>query len=137
MPDRPHAREGGSHRPALLPVGLARVRGDSMRPTLRADDLVLVTYGSPVRPGRLVLARFADGTLAVKRAVGRRAGPAGEAAWWLLSDDPGAGVDSRHRGPIPHDRVIAVVRARLWPWPRPLRRTRSATASPERGEGPL
>ena len=120
MPDRPHAREGDSHRPALLPVGLARVRGDSMRPTLSAGDLVLVAYGATVRPGGLVLARFADGTLAVKRAAGRRTGPGGGAAWWLLSDDPGAGVDSRHRGPVPDDRVVAVVRARVWPWPRPF-----------------
>ena len=43
-----------------------------MVPTLAAGDRLLVRYGAPVRPGRLVLARFADGTLVVKRAVERR-----------------------------------------------------------------
>ena len=56
-----------------------------------------------------------DGTLAVKRAVERR-GP----GWWLLSDNPDEGVDSRHRGPVPGDRVLAVALARVWPRPRRL-----------------
>ena len=65
---------------ARLPLsGLARVRGGSMAPTLRAGDLLLVRYAAPVRPGALVLARFADGTLAVKRAVERRTTARGRA----------------------------------------------------------
>jgi Peptidase S24-like len=99
--------------------GLARVHGDSMRPTLRPGDRLLVRYGARVRPGRLVLARFADGTLAVKRATERRTTSSGRAGWWLVSDNPGAGVDSRHRGPVPDTDVLAVVLARVWPWPRP------------------
>lgn len=88
-----------------------------MEPTLWAGDRLLVRYGGRVRPGALVLARFPDGTLAVKRAVERRTGRAGEPAWWLLSDNAAEGVDSRHRGPI-HDRdVRAVVVVRLWPRP--------------------
>jgi Peptidase S24-like len=101
-------------------VGLARVHGDSMRPTLAPGDRLLVRYGAPVRPGRLVLTRFADGTLAVKRAAERRTTRRGGAAWWVLSDDPAVGVDSRHRGPVPSDDVLAVVLARLWPRPRLL-----------------
>jgi Peptidase S24-like len=99
---------------------MAVVRGDSMLPTLRPRDRLLVRYAALVRPGALVLARFPDGTLTVKRAVGRRTARDGRPAWWLLSDDPGAGVDSRHRGPIAEGDVVAVVRARLWPWPRLL-----------------
>ena len=101
-------------------VGLARVRGDSMRPTLVPGDRLLVRYGATVRPGRLVLARFADGTLAVKRAAELRTTGAGEPGWWVVSEDPASGVDSRHRGPVPGQDVIAVVVARLWPRPRLL-----------------
>lgn len=93
------------------------VRGDSMRPALRPGDRLLVRYGGRVRPGRVVVARFADGTVVVKRAVERRAG-----GWWLLGDAPpelapGA-VDSRHRGPVADHDVLAVVVVRVWPRPR-------------------
>lgn len=91
-----------------------------MAPTLAAGDRLLVRYAAPVRPGAVVLARFADGTLAVKRATERRTTRTGAAAWWLLSDDPAAGVDSRHRGPVTDADVLAVVVARLWPRPRRL-----------------
>jgi hypothetical protein len=91
-----------------------------MRPALAPGDRLLVRYGGRVRPGVLVLARFADGTLAVKRAVERRTTRAGEPAWWLLSDNPDEGVDSRHRGPVADGEVLAVVRARVWPRPRRL-----------------
>jgi hypothetical protein len=92
-----------------------------MRPTLAPGDRLLVRYGARVRPGALVLARFADGTLAVKRADERRTTPSGRPGWWLVSDDPAVGVDSRHRGPVPEHDVLGVVLARVWPRPRPLR----------------
>ena len=98
-------------------LGLARVHGDSMRPTLRPGDRLLVRYGARVHPGSVVLARFPDGTLAVKRAHERRTTPGGGSGWWLLSDDPSTGVDSRHRGPVADDRVLAVAVARVWPRP--------------------
>jgi hypothetical protein len=94
-----------------------------MRPGLRPGDRLLVRYGARVRPGALVLARLADGTLAVKRASGRRTTATGRPGWWLLSDDPTVGIDSRHRGPVPDQDVLAVVVARVWPRPRPLRPT--------------
>ena len=96
-----------------------------MLPTLREGDRLLVRYGAQVRPGALVLARFADGTLAVKRAIERRTTRTGAPAWWLLSDNPGEGVDSRHRGPVPGADVLAVVRLRVWPSPRVGRRLRA------------
>ncbi len=91
-----------------------------MEPTLRPGDLLLVDHHGQVRPGRLVVARFADGTVAVKRAVERRTARDGSPAWWLLSDNPARGVDSRHRGPVPEREVLAVVRGRLRPRPRPF-----------------
>ncbi|WP_415753318.1 S24 family peptidase [Nocardioides sp. Kera G14] len=84
------------------------MRGRSMLPTLRPGDLLWIRYDATPRPGDLVVARFADGTVAVKRAVERR-----ERGWWLLSDNPDEGVDSRHRGPVPDASLIAVVRRRV------------------------
>jgi SOS-response transcriptional repressor LexA len=93
-----------------------------MRPTLQPGDRLLVRYAARVTAGRLVLARFPDGTLAVKRAVERRETRSGGSGWWLLSDNPEAGVDSRHRGVIAESDVVAVVIGRIWPRPRPARR---------------
>ena len=109
-------RHAGRH--AGRPVGVAVVRGRSMLPTLREGDRLLVRHRGRVRPGALVAARFADGTLSVKRAVEERRTASGESGWWLLSDNPDEGVDSRHRGPVPAGRVEAVVLARVWPSPR-------------------
>jgi phage repressor protein C with HTH and peptisase S24 domain len=88
-----------------------------MLPTLADGDRLLVSYAHEAHAGALVLARFADGTLSVKRAVERRTTRTGEAGWWLLSDNPDEGVDSRHRGVVADSAVTAVVRLRVWPWP--------------------
>ncbi|MDP3889818.1 S24/S26 family peptidase, partial [Nocardioides sp.] len=82
------------------PVGLAVVRGRSMEPGLVAGDRLLVRYAAPVRPGDLVLARFPEGTLTVKRAVEQRTVRTGSTGWGLLSDNAAEGVDSRHRGAV-------------------------------------
>lgn len=96
-----------------------------MRPLLRPGDRLVVRYGASVHPGSVVVARFADGTVAVKRATERRTTRTGAPGWWLLSDDPAVGVDSRHRGPVPSADVLAVVVARLWPAPGLLRARRT------------
>jgi phage repressor protein C with HTH and peptisase S24 domain len=93
-----------------------------MLPTLRGGDLLLVRYGARVRPGDLVVARFADGAVTVKRAVEQRRTRSGGTGWWLLSDNPDEGVDSRHRGVVDEEAVLAVVRLRVWPSPRVGRR---------------
>jgi type IV secretory pathway protease TraF len=92
-----------------------------MRPTLLPGDRLLIRYAAPVTAGRLVLARFPDGTLAVKRAAEARETRTGEPGWWLLSDNPDEGVDSRHRGVVAEADVVGVVVARLWPRPRGAR----------------
>ena len=84
-----------------------------MLPTLRDGDRLLVSYRRRPVAGDVVVARFADGTLAVKRAVERRT-----TGWWLLSDNAAAGVDSRHRGSVPEADVMGVAAARVWPRPR-------------------
>lgn len=95
-----------------------------MLPTLRDGDLLLVRHGASPRPGDLVVARFVDGTVAVKRAVEERRTRSGGVGWWLLSDNPDEGVDSRHRGPVAEADVLAVVGLRVWPSPRMGRRLR-------------
>lgn len=86
-----------------------------MLPALREGQRLVVRYGSRVSPGDVVVARFADGTLAVKRVLERRSLRDGRPGWWLVSDNEAEGVDSRHRGPVGEDAVLGVVRARLWP----------------------
>ncbi|MFZ5869402.1 MAG: S24/S26 family peptidase, partial [Actinomycetota bacterium] len=59
----------GSRVPARG-IGLARVRGVSMEPTLRDGDLLLVRWGARPRPGRLAVVRLPEGRpLSVKRVV--------------------------------------------------------------------
>ena len=89
-----------------------------MRPLLRPEDRLLVSYRARPSVGRLVVARFPDGAVVVKRAVERRTTRSGAPGWWLLSEDPDAGVDSRHRGVIADTDLVAVVLARVWPRPR-------------------
>lgn len=89
-----------------------------MLPTLHAGDLLLVSYRRTPRAGGLVVARFADGTVAVKRAAEERLTRTGDPGWWLLSDNPEQGVDSRHRGVVAGRDVLAVPLLRVWPRPR-------------------
>jgi hypothetical protein len=88
-----------------------------MAPALRPGDRLLVDYQRRPRPGDVVTARFPDGTLAVKRVESARATRDGRPGWWLLSDNPAEGVDSRHRGVVADEAVLGVVRLRVWPRP--------------------
>lgn len=86
-----------------------------MSPVLGDRDVVLARFGAPVRPGDVVLVEWdaRPGQLSVKRAAHRSG-----AGWWVLGDNPDGSTDSRMLGPA---RVVAVVRARLWPHPGRLR----------------
>ena len=99
--------------PALR-LGLARVRGESMEPTLRDGDRLLVRYGAAPRRGRLVVVRLPGRPLGVKRAAFST-----DDGWWVERDNPREGVDSWVVGAVPPDDVVAVVVLRLWPWRRP------------------
>lgn len=94
-----------------------RVAGRSMEPTLRAGDLLLVRAGGRRRPGSVAVVRLPGGRpLAVKRL-----GSHGADGWWVERDNPAEGVDSWTVGAVPDGDVLAVVLARLWPRPRPVR----------------
>lgn len=107
-----------THRPRRL--GIAVVRGRSMEPTLHEGDRLLVRYGVLPRAGRLALVVLPDPSgpvTAVKRLETRA-----EDGWWFSRDNPREGVDSWTLGrPSATSDVLAVVLARLWPRPRPLR----------------
>lgn len=93
--------------------GIATVVGESMQPTLREGDRLLVSYGRQVQAGDLVLVQLpGERPLAVKRATRREPG-----GWFVERDNPRAGVDSWSLGPIESDAVVAVVVARLAPRP--------------------
>lgn len=119
---------GPSTGPPPGRIGLAAVRGDSMLPTLRPGDRLLVSYRRRPRVGDVVVARFLDGTLAVKRVAERRT-----TGWWLLSDNAAAGTDSRHRGAVADADVWATALARVWPRPRLLRAAGEPDETPRRG----
>ncbi|MGI5504808.1 S24 family peptidase [Lentzea sp. CA-135723] len=87
------------------------VRGPSMVPALRDEDIVLVRWGVAPKPGQIVMVRWESrpGQLSVKRASHEVDG-----GWHVVGDNPFASTDSEHLGPA---EVLGVVKARLWPRP--------------------
>jgi len=96
------------------PLGRVLVAGESMLPTLRPGDCLVVRRGVRPRPGDVVVARFPSrpGLLVVKRAVR----PVGD-LWWIESDNPVVTDDSRRYGP-----ALVLSRVVLRYWPLPVRR---------------
>jgi type IV secretory pathway protease TraF len=86
-----------------------------MRPGLREGDRVLVDHRRRPVPGDRVVATLPGRGLGVKRAVERRTTALGEPGWWLVSDDPDHGTDSRVFGAVAESDVLAVVVIRIWP----------------------
>ncbi|WP_281199302.1 S24 family peptidase [Lentzea jiangxiensis] len=87
------------------------VKGPSMVPALRNDDIVLVRWGAKPHPNDIVLVRWDSrpGQLSIKRASHEVDG-----GWHVVGDNPFASTDSEHLGPA---KVLGVVKARLWPRP--------------------
>ena len=111
-------------------IKLMRVQGESMAPTLRSGQLVIVrTQPSPLRElrrGDIVAARPASlhGAALVKRLIAvphdrvdidGRQWRLGEGEYFLLGDAPDASLDSRRFGPVSLHELLGPVRARLWP----------------------
>ena len=94
-------------------VGLGRVHGRSMEPTLYDGDRLLLLHGARPRLGRMAVVRLPDGVVAVKRVTRRE--PEG---WWVERDNPEIGVDSWTVGALPDRAVVARVLCRVWPWRR-------------------
>jgi nickel-type superoxide dismutase maturation protease len=106
----------------LKRIGLAEVYNPSMLPVLRPGDRLVVKYGSPARPGAVMVLRhpLQHDLLIVKRAVERRPG-----GWWVVGDNPQVVNDSREFGAVPDELMVARAWVRLRP---PGART--ATAPP-------
>lgn len=94
--------------------GIVLLRGRSMSPTLRDGDRLLARYGATPAPGDLVLLRFPDGEVSVKRV--ELVEPGGI---MVTRDNPQEGRDSWTLGgvAIPHHDVLGSIRIRLWPRP--------------------
>ena len=102
--------------------GLSDVRGESMEPTLRDGDVVLVRWAARVRRGDLVVVRRPDRPqlLLVKRAWHRH--PEG---WWVEGDNPASSDDSWTFGPVADRLVLGRVVAGIRPLRLLRRRNRS------------
>jgi nickel-type superoxide dismutase maturation protease len=98
-----------------FPVRRIRVRGLSMVPALKDQDVVLVRRTDAPGAGDIVLVTWASrpGQLSIKRVVRRDAG-----GWFVTGDNTYASTDSRDLGPA---EVHGVVVARLWPKPQRAR----------------
>jgi nickel-type superoxide dismutase maturation protease len=101
-----------------MKLGLRRVvvAGDSMLPSLRPGDCLLVSARARIQAGDVVVATRPEvpGLLLVKRVVRRE-----DAGWWLLSDNAAAGLDdSRAFGVLPDACVVGKVLLRYYPWRR-------------------
>ncbi|MGC7094280.1 S26 family signal peptidase [Amycolatopsis lurida] len=104
---------------------LVTVRGQSMEPTYREGDRVLVRRGARLVPGRVVVLASPPGTVdqgwLIKRIAAtagdpvpdRLSGPAGTRVpagkLVLLGDNPEVSLDSREIGYFPADRVLGAV----------------------------
>lgn len=108
------------------------VAGDSMAPTLRDGDRIVVErlsyrFRDPAA-GEIALLRGPQDDPIVKR-VARAAGPADrqgprtrfegespfEEGWIVLGDNPEASTDSRAFGPVPQRRFLGRAVFRYWP----------------------
>ncbi|WP_281248835.1 S24 family peptidase [Lentzea fradiae] len=87
------------------------MRGPSMAPALRDEDIVLVRWGVAPKPGQIALVRWESrpDQLSIKRVSHRVGG-----LWHVVGDNPFASTDSEQLGPA---EVLGVVRARVWPRP--------------------
>ena len=99
--------------PKSWPLLRVAVAEQSMLPGLHPGDWLVGWRTARIRPGQVVLAWHPErpGVLLVKRAAWREGG-----GWWLASDNPAAGaVDSARFGPVPEEKIVAVVLFRYWP----------------------
>lgn len=86
-----------------LPIGLYRVEGESMLPTLKPRAVVVGRRPGRLAVGRIVVAEV-GGRLVIKRVASIDDGQV-----WLLGDNPRKSTDSRTFGAISVSAVRAVI----------------------------
>lgn len=87
-----------------------------MLPGLQEGDRVLVRYGASPAPGRVHLVRLPPGPHGPRPLAIKRLTRSVDGGWWVVSDNPAEGTDSRTVGPVPTCDVVAKIVVRL---PRP------------------
>lgn len=88
------------------------VAGESMSPSLRPGDWLLVRTPPSLVAGRVVLARRPDRP---QLLVVKRLKQVVEGGWWLVGDNALASDDSRVFGPVPVELIIGSVVFRYGP----------------------
>jgi nickel-type superoxide dismutase maturation protease len=90
-----------------------RVAGDSMLPALKDGDLVLIDRRAELETGDIVLARhpFRQSVKIIKRIAEILPGE----KYFLLSDNPDEGTDSRSFGAISAKDILGKAGARIKP----------------------
>jgi nickel-type superoxide dismutase maturation protease len=95
------------------------VHGDSMLPTLRPGDRVMVDLWSyrsrDPRPGEVALLHGPGEVAIVKRIAPPDRAGSDETGFIVLGDNPDASLDSRSFGAVPRDRFRGRVVWRYWP----------------------
>jgi hypothetical protein len=113
-------------KPARIPLIPVRVLGSSMEPTLPPRALLAVRPATDnLAIGSVVVVRRPGGREDVKRLV---AGPGqrftladgtdltlGPDEFAVVGDNLAASTDSRHKGPVKKDEIVAVARVCYWP----------------------
>ncbi|HEY8559667.1 MAG TPA: nickel-type superoxide dismutase maturation protease [Pyrinomonadaceae bacterium] len=113
---RNELREANRRDEAAFNAGLReiyRVAGDSMRPTLKEGELVLMNPHAALRIGDIVVARhpFKKSVRLIKRIAEILPGE----RYVLLSDNLEESADSRQFGAIPAKDILGRVEARVKP----------------------
>ncbi len=88
-------------------IFLRRIVGDSMLPTLKPGQIVLVSHFKTLRVGSVVVALQNS-----REVVKRIASITGDWQLQLLGDNQVASTDSRQLGTVPKRHVLGVV---IWP----------------------
>jgi nickel-type superoxide dismutase maturation protease len=94
-------------RPAIWPLHIYRVSGESMRPTYAPGDTLLGWRWFKPRPGHVVVA-YHEGRSLIKRVVSLDVGGV-----WIEGDNPPQSTDSRHFGPLGPEQIQARIIVRL------------------------
>lgn len=92
------------------------VSGDSMLPTLRNNDMLLLRRSDRFRSGQLVLLEDHAFRLTIKRLSHQI-----QDQWWVVGDNVENSIDSRSYGAVSTHQLQAVVIARYWPRPKLFR----------------
>jgi nickel-type superoxide dismutase maturation protease len=88
------------------------VLGDSMFPTLRDGDQVLVARSKRFSPGQIVMFHDPSFRLAIKRLQSCEL-----ESWIVEGDNQENSIDSRNYGLVSESDIQGVVLMRLWPRP--------------------